>query len=154
MVALTSSRRRTRDPEAGQELIEFALVFPMLLLVMLGIIDFGFLFRNYEVLTNAAREGARVAVLPGYSASDVQTRVDQYIVASGLTGTATTTVGATQNINVGGSCIAVQPITVTYPHTYLFLGPIVGLLGGGSFTNKTLTATSTMRSETAASACP
>ena len=33
---------------------------------MLGIIDFGFLFQRYEVVTNAAREGARVAILPGY----------------------------------------------------------------------------------------
>ena len=33
---------------------------------MLGIIDFGFLFQHYEVVTNAAREGARVAILPGY----------------------------------------------------------------------------------------
>ena len=53
--------------ERGAELIEFALVFPTLLLVMLGIIDFGFLFQRYEVVTNAAREGARVAILPGYS---------------------------------------------------------------------------------------
>ena len=45
--------------ERGAELVEFALVFPMLLLVMLGIMDFGFLFQRYEVLTAAAREGAR-----------------------------------------------------------------------------------------------
>ena len=44
-------------------------MFPTLLLVMLGIIDFGFLFQRYEVVTNAAREGARVAILPGYEAS-------------------------------------------------------------------------------------
>ncbi len=51
--------------ERGAELVEFAFVFPTLLLVMLGIIDFGFLFQRYEVVTNAAREGARVAILPG-----------------------------------------------------------------------------------------
>ena len=60
---------RPGSPSAVPSLIEFALVFPMLLLVMLGIIDFGRLFQRYEVLTNAAREGTRVAVLPGYNAS-------------------------------------------------------------------------------------
>ena len=69
--------------------IEFAFVFPTLLLVMLGIIDFGFLFQRYEVVTNAAREGARVAILPGYGNADVQARVNQYLTAGGLTGTAT-----------------------------------------------------------------
>ena len=48
-------------------MIEFALIFPLLLLVILGIVDFGFLFQRYEVLTNATREGARMAVLPGYT---------------------------------------------------------------------------------------
>ena len=73
-------------------------MFPTLLLVMLGIIDFGFLFQRYEVVTNAAREGARVAILPGYADADVQARVNQYLTAGGLTGTATVTVGAPQAI--------------------------------------------------------
>ena len=71
--ARSESRTSSREPrrrfwasERGAELVEFAFVFPTLLLVMLGIIDFGFLFQRYEVVTNAAREGARVAILPGY----------------------------------------------------------------------------------------
>ena len=67
MAALTRRRARWSD-ESGAELIEFALSLPiLLLLVVLGIIDFGLLFRRYEVVTNAAREGARVAILPGYA---------------------------------------------------------------------------------------
>ena len=57
----TASReafRRLWACERGAELVEFAFVFPTLLLVMLGIIDFGFLFQRYEVVTNAARERA------------------------------------------------------------------------------------------------
>ena len=50
-------------------------MFPTLLLVMLGIIDFGFLFQRYEVVTNAAREGARVAILPGYQTTPTCRRV-------------------------------------------------------------------------------
>lgn len=140
--------------ERGAELIEFALVFPTLLIVMLGIIDFGFLFQRYEVVTNAAREGARVAILPGYDVADVQARVNQYLTAGGLTGTSTTTLGAAQNIPLtGGRCISVRPVTVTYQHQFVFLGPIVGLLGGSGLSNKTLRATSAMRSEAAAAGC-
>jgi Flp pilus assembly protein TadG len=149
-----SPRRRFLKSERGAELIEFALVFPTLLLVMLGICDFGFLFQRYEVVTNAAREGARVAILPGYTDGDVQARVNQYLTASGLTPTTPPTVGAPQTIAVGGQCITVRPVTVSYNHQFLFLGPIIGLMGGSGFSNKTLTATSSMRSEIAAESCP
>jgi Flp pilus assembly protein TadG len=149
-----SRRRRLWKSERGAELVEFALVFPTLLLVMLGIADFGFLFQRYEVITNAAREGARVAILPGYGDGDVTARVNQYITASGIPGTATTTVGAPQTISVGGQCITVRPVTVSYNQQYLFLGPIVAFMGGSGFSNKTLHATSSMRSEIAAESCP
>ena len=43
--------------ESGSELIEMAFTLPMLLLVAVGIIDFGFLFQRYEIVTNGAREG-------------------------------------------------------------------------------------------------
>ena len=66
------SRRRRRSGEAGVELIEFALVFPLLLLVVLGIVDYGFMFQRFEALTNATREGARVASLPGYAQVDIE----------------------------------------------------------------------------------
>ena len=55
----TSIKARLRS-ERGAELIEFALVFPVLLMVVLGIVDFGFLFQRMEVVTYAAREGARL----------------------------------------------------------------------------------------------
>ena len=46
------------------------VVLPLLLLMLFGIIDFGFMFQRYVVLTNAAMEGARVGILPGYSDAD------------------------------------------------------------------------------------
>ena len=48
------------------------VVLPLLLLVLFGIIDFGFMFQRYVVLTNAAMEGARVGILPGYHMADAQ----------------------------------------------------------------------------------
>jgi Flp pilus assembly protein TadG len=47
--------------ERGQSLVEMALVLPLLLLLLAGIIDFGRAFNNYIIITNAAREGARAA---------------------------------------------------------------------------------------------
>jgi hypothetical protein len=157
----TASReafRRVWACERGAELVEFAFVFPTLLLVMLGIIDFGFLFQRYEVVTNAAREGARVAILPDYDTPDVQARVNQYLTAGGLTPTDTPSVVDEPLSLPGGQCVALKRVTVAYQHQFLFLGPIVGLMnfvgGSGTLTHKTLHATSSMRSELAAGACP
>ena len=73
--------------EQGAELVEFALTLPLLLLLVLGIIEFGFLFQEYEVVTNASREGARLgAFIPsaGYTVDDVTARINDYLTAGGL----------------------------------------------------------------------
>lgn len=151
-LAPLNGRSRFAD-ESGAELIEFALVFPLVLLVALGILDFGLLFQRYEVVTNAAREGARVAVLPGYLDADVQFRVSQYLLAGGLTGPAVTTVGAPEVLAVGGQCVTVRPVTVSYPHTYSFVAGIASYFGG-DFALTNLRATVAMRNEFPASDCP
>lgn len=56
------STRRSRLPahrERGQSLVEFALVLTPMMLILLGIIQFGFVFNTYVTLTNATREAAR-----------------------------------------------------------------------------------------------
>ena len=65
--------------QTGAELVEFAMVLPIMLLVFGGIVDFGLLLQRQQVVTNAAREGARLAVLPGYTSADVQARVTQFV---------------------------------------------------------------------------
>lgn len=145
MDALSSVRRWRR--EAGAELVEFALVLPLLLLVIMGIFDFGFLFRDYGVITNAAREGARIGVLADYSLADAATRAGTYITAAGLDGSAASAVAALDTVGVGGTAtVQVVRVTVTYPHTFSFLSPIAGLFGS-SFGSVTLRAVSTMRVE-------
>jgi hypothetical protein len=155
MAAVTRASGRWSD-ETGAELIEFALVLPLLLLVLLGIIDFGFLFQRYEVITNAAREGARVAVLPGYADADVVTRIDQYLIAGGLTGAHDPpTIDHPAPIAAGPYCSGVTRVTVTYPHTYSFVGGIAAHFGAGGITSRTaLTATALMRNELPAGGCP
>jgi Flp pilus assembly protein TadG len=138
--------------ERGAELIEFALVLPLLLLLSVGMVDFGMLFQRFHVVTNAAREGARVSVLPGYAVADVEARVNQFLAASGLTETATIDVGAVVCLPVGDQFIAVRPVTVEYPYEYTAVGSLAGYFGT-AFTRSGVRATATMRSELAAAAC-
>lgn len=62
---MTSLRRRlsTRRNRAGQALVEFALVIPVFLLLLVGLFDLGRAVFAYNTLTNAAREGARLAIV-------------------------------------------------------------------------------------------
>jgi Flp pilus assembly protein TadG len=152
MAALTVRRRLAafRRDTRGTEAVEFALVLPILMLVVAGIFDMGFLFNNYQTLTNAAREGARVAVVPGWAQTDVEDRVKQYLQADGMNPDAAQIDVTGVQINVGGAPISAVKVVVSYPYNYMVLGPIAGVLqGGGTFDVVTLTAASTMRTEIA-----
>jgi len=61
----TGVKSRMRTRERGQDLVEFALILPLLLLLLLGIMEFAVVIFNYNTLANAAREGARAGVVPG-----------------------------------------------------------------------------------------
>lgn len=50
-------------PQRGQSLVEFALILPVLMLVLMGIIQMGFVFNAYVTISNATREGARTATV-------------------------------------------------------------------------------------------
>jgi Flp pilus assembly protein TadG len=144
----------------GAELIEFALVLPLLLLVVLGIVDFGFVFQRLEVVTNAAREGARVGSLTStYSATDVCNRVVNYMTAGGLTVTGSCpsptnpvfSYDSSYSIPLGaGTNIQGVRVRVTYYSTYYFLGPIIGWFGG-SLSSVPINGEAIMRSETPSS---
>jgi len=147
------SRRSTWSSESGAELIEFALALPMLLLLGFGILDFGILFQRYEVITNAAREGARVAVLPGYGAADAIARVDQYMAAAGLTASYPAPVIVTETIPVGAQCATLTSVTVTYPQTLSLVAGIASYFGATGLSRTGITATSQMRNEVPAGGC-
>jgi Flp pilus assembly protein TadG len=150
----TRLKRPPLSGEQGNSLVEFALVLPLLLLVFAGIVDFGFLFQRYEVVTNAAREGARLAVLPGYTATDVENRVRAY-VREGLGGVAadidsrTTVALASVPVAPGvGAAFTGAQVTVTFTYDYLLLGVMINLATGGDFGRAiTVHAVSTMRPE-------
>ena len=167
MATLNTHRRRT---ERGQAIVELALTLPLLLLVVLGIFDFGLMFQRFEIVTNAAREGARVGVLPDYTdPHQAEVHAENYLHYSGLPGTtAVNTAGCPLGaaLSPGRVCISVQPgtatipatatsaaktvqlvvVTVTYDHGHVFVGPLTQLFGG-SLTTTRLTAVSQMRKE-------
>ena len=62
--------KRMRKSEKGQAMVEMALVLPILLLLIGGIMDFGWLFYHQLSLANAAREGARYAVIHFHTSPD------------------------------------------------------------------------------------
>jgi hypothetical protein len=106
------------------------------------------MFQRYEVVTNAAREGARVGVLPNYSTSDATDRAQQYLASGGLS-TGSATINATvAPTTFGTPAKTVNQVTVTvqYVHNYVFIGPILNLFGG-SLGTVTLQGVSTMRVE-------
>lgn len=143
-------RLRGFRSERGAELIELALVLPILLLVFAGIVDFAVMFQRYLVVNNAAREGARIAVLPGYSQPDVQNRVTQYVrEGTGDNTLSPVTVLTPVSIDPPGATppFPAAQVTVTMTYNYLILGPVAALFGGGSFPSSTLIARSTMRIE-------
>jgi Flp pilus assembly protein TadG len=149
--------RRLRQDD-GAQLVEFALVLPLLLFVVLGIAEFGIIFQRYEVVTNAAREGARLAVLPGYdsaAAEDaIRARVRAYVQAARVPITAGTPPASIVAVDIVDGTVAmgvlpavnIKRCTVTYTHRYTFL-PSMASWFGFTYTTVPLTAVSEMRTE-------
>ena len=72
---IKSLSRRFRADESGQALAEFALVMPLLFLLIAGILGFGRAWNIQQVVTDASREGARIAVVDELATSDSATGV-------------------------------------------------------------------------------
>ena len=149
MAPLSALRNRLRQ-ERGAELIEMALVLPLLLLIIMGIIDFGFMFREMNVVTNAAREGARAGILPGYDDADVAARVQQYMNAAGMgvtCGTADCIVlSPLIDVTAPSGTFKARDVRVTVFHDWTFLSPISAMFGG-SFSSVALSGRAVMRVE-------
>jgi len=86
-------KKRLR-PDSGEALVEMALVLPILLVLSLGMLDFGRAFHMKNIVDSAAREACRVAVIT--TPPDValaQGRAADILTAGGVTGGSTAVVG-------------------------------------------------------------
>ena len=89
---------------------------------MLGIVDFGFLFQRYEVITNTGRERVQGAVQPSTTQTEVENIVTGYVQAAGLTTSPTNPVIVISptTITVGPSNWPTTTVDVIYTHDYIF----------------------------------
>jgi Flp pilus assembly protein TadG len=145
--------RQRSASERGTALLETALVLPVLLLVSVSIFEFGRAYQTWQVLTNAAREGARIAVLPNTTTSAIQARVREYMASGQLQNAASATVlvDPNQTVSVGGGTTAkASLVTVNYPFSFIVLNPVARLISGTTSlgTAFTMVASSEMRNET------
>jgi Flp pilus assembly protein TadG len=150
MVTMTKTFMRRLGGQRGAALIEMALTLPLLLLVSVSIFEFGRAFQTWEVLTNAAREGARVAVLPNSTTAGAEDRARTYLNAGALNGgSATVTVTATTIPVGGGAEASAKLVTVNYPFTFMVLQPVASLIVNGTAlgTPITMSASAEMRNE-------
>src|SRR5688500_8904220 len=149
------SRARRED---GAALVETAFVLPIMLLVSVGIFEFGRAYQTWQVITNATREGARVAVLPDYTDDSVKARVRTYLKDGGLSAaivddTAKTNVEITATtipVDVGGTVTAsAARVVVEYPFEFMVLQPVAQLVVNGSMAGEpfTMRMTTIMRNE-------
>jgi Flp pilus assembly protein TadG len=121
--------------------VEFAIVAPLFVLFVFGMIEYGRMVMVQQVLTNATREGARIAVLEGATADEVRDAVVDYCTASQVT---VDTSDVTLDPADPSSASLGDPITVTIgiPFTNVSWLPSPMYLGATQ-----LNATSVMRKE-------
>jgi Flp pilus assembly protein TadG len=92
-----NSRTARRSQRRAAAAVEFAVVLPLLMAVMLGIMEYGRLFMVRQTMTHAAREGARIAMLQTTDApyTEVTDRITEVMNPTGLTGYSVSMVHAT-----------------------------------------------------------
>ncbi len=137
------NRRAAKDPpsDRGSAAVEFALLVPILLLIVFGIIDFGRALNAQITLTQAAREGARLAAV---GQPNVVSRTQA--AAVGLTPVSVSVTGCPTGAGLGVDAV----VRATYSFSFVTpVGAIAGLFGGsGLGTPITLRATGVMPCET------
>ncbi len=139
---------RKDTSQKGASLVEFALVLPLLMLILWGIIEFSLLLYNKQVITNASREGARAGIVaqsPRVTGGEIVGVVNNYC--------------ATYLVTFGGGVLSISSsaagtsfgdpltVTVTYPYQFLVFHNISNTFFGGSFGTIPLTAVTVMRYE-------
>jgi Flp pilus assembly protein TadG len=144
----------TRNCERGSAMVETAICIPLLLVLMVGIFEVGRAYETWQVLTNAAREGARMAVMPAASTADTTALVREYMANGQLTQAATASVIVDEgaSIDVNGTPVSASMVTVDYPFQFIMLQPIVRLVSPGATVGGPITmhATAIMRNEASA----
>ena len=141
----------SRTRERGSAMVETAITIPLLLVLMVGIFEVGRAYETWQVLTNAAREGARMAVMPTNDPATTTGLIREYMSNGQLINSATASVVIDEgaSINVNGTPVSASLVTVDYPFEFIMLQPVARLVVNGSNTGEAITmrATALMRNE-------
>jgi Flp pilus assembly protein TadG len=142
-------RRRQR----GQSLAEFAIVMPIFLVLVMGIVDFGMGLKSWISITNAAREAARWGAIHCSSGDYTNSDVEQRAIDT-ATGLDTDMLDATVDTAAGVSCDdsqnSTQSLVVNVDYEYKLITPLAGMLsflGGGASSSINLSSSADMRIE-------
>ena len=117
--------------ERGASVLEFAIVLPILLVLLFGVIEFGFIFYNKAMLTNAAREGARAGILarsPRLTEDEIKEVVEHYCENKLIS--FDNSVDLDVDAPPPPSPVFGDDLTVnvTYPYTFLFIPSFIPLV--------------------------
>ena len=116
--------------QRGTALLETAITLPLVLLVCVAIFEFGRAYQTWQVMTNAAREGARVAVLPDSTDAQVTDAVRNYMKGGKLQSWSSASILVERAVPFGAN--TASRITVTYPFNFTVLNPVIKLVQKGS----------------------
>ena len=108
--------------ECGAAAAEFALLLPVLLMILFGIIEFGMIMYGREVVTNASREGARAGIVqrtPPVTAGEITTVATSYLAGTGIA-LADVVIAVPTFGGATGT-----PVTVTATYNYPWLIPYI-----------------------------
>jgi Flp pilus assembly protein TadG len=114
-------------------LVETAVIIPIVLFVSVAIFEFGRAYQAWEVLTNATREGTRLATLPNTSVTNVQGQVRTFLQNGQLPNAAAATIAVspiTMPTSTGPA--PGTQVTVTYPFSFVVLNPVARLIVANS----------------------
>jgi Flp pilus assembly protein TadG len=139
--------KRIRN-QKGAALLETAVTIPLVLAVCVAIFEFGRAYQTWQVLTNAAREGARISILAESSDAQVTSAVRAYMQSGQLPKYASAGVSVERTVPFGTN--TASRITVTYPFNFTVLNPVMKLLNSGATAGKgttMMTSTALMRNE-------
>ena len=120
--------------ERGAALLETAVTLPLVLLVTVSIFEFGRAYQTWQVLTNAAREGARVAILSDSNDQQIRDAVRNYMIGGRLPAAAAASITVERTVPFGTN--TASRITVSYPFTFTVLNPVIRLVKAGSNTGQ------------------
>ena len=127
--------RRIRN-QRGAALLETAITIPLVLLVTVSIFEFGRAYQTWQVLTNAAREGARIAILAETTDESVTAAVTGYMASGQLPEASIegSTINVERTVAFGPN--TASRVTVTYPFNFMFLNPVMRLVKSDSATGQ------------------